>query len=285
MLTKLTAYDLSGLIPDPLELPLTPEGRMETDIVQATNIEGLEPVEATVNTSPYASIDGAYFTGSNVADRNIVIDLLPKPDWITWDVATIRNHVYKYFMPKSFVRLTFESTERAPVEIFGYVETCKPNIFSKDNEIQVSIICPSPHFKAIDPIVIEGTTTGVAAADIENFTYNGTEETGINLKVHGGGDTPTFVSFQQPAPITAAFTVNVGVVSGYYVEINSIQGQKYVRNVNELDPDDDFTNLLNEVADGSKWPEFKHGAQQFLVWTAEAGQDWTLTYFDKYGGL
>ena len=65
MLTEVKAYSSWRSAPT---LPLDDNGRAETDLIQIRNIDGLDPVKASVNTSPYGSIDGASYAGSSVAD-------------------------------------------------------------------------------------------------------------------------------------------------------------------------------------------------------------------------
>lgn len=278
MLTKLTVYDPSGRIPDPLELPLTPENRLDTDILQVTGIKGLEPVKATVGTQPYGTIDGSFFSGSNVADRNIVVDLLPKPDWVEWNIPKIRNEAYKYFMPRSYIRLVFESTERAPVEIFGYVETCEPNIFSKDNEIQISLICPDPHFKGVDVVVREG----VINEDWIELLYDGTIESGILVSITEASGTVT-TDFQIALDAETFFFE--GLVSSLYsIVMSSRPGEKFLRNV-DLSTGENIS-ILNSMGTGSVWLAIQPGPNQiFQVLSDDGLQNWRIEYYERFGGL
>jgi hypothetical protein len=279
VLTKVTAHDPSGRLA-PLVLPLTPEGRLPTDILQCSNIDGLEPVKANVNTSPYGSIDGVILTGTNVLDRNIVIDLLPKPDWADWNIPAIRNEAYKYFMPRSMVRLVFESTERAPVEISGVVESCEPNIFSRDNEIQVSIICPSPHFRSVTELIVSGDSGSSQIID-----YDGTVPSGFILEVlrGAGSPNPTYVGILLDGDMI--FRVDEPLVSTKSFSMDSIPGEKFVRNVTVADGT--ITSLLDQINPNfNTWPLFETGEQEFAVGTDGVGVNgWTLYYYNRYGGL
>ena len=68
-----------------------------------------------------------------------------------------------------------------------------------------------------------------------------------------------------------------------YFVVNSVPGQKYVRNV-ELGSGV-ITNLLSKVQTGSEWPTLKPGVNDFTVITDLGAQDWTLSYFERFGGL
>lgn len=282
MLTMVRAYNSS---PDPLIMPLTLAGRSDADIIQLANIDGLDPVKASISTTPLASGRGVSFGGSNVDVRNLVLTLIPVPDWENWTISKIRNFIYKYFMPEMPVRFEFESDDLPPVEISGYVETCVPNIFSKDPEIQVSVICPDPDFVAIDPTVINGHTNDATLA----LNYDGTVDTPITVRI------PQSSVSNPPNNITIhvrdgepEFKVTLSsdvVTAGKYFEMNSATGQKYVQNV--AVPSGAITNLLSKLTSDSVWPVLKPGANKFKV-SGEASTgvvDWTLTYFERFGGL
>ena len=72
MLTEVKAYSSWRSAPT---LPLSDSGRAETDLIQIRNIDGLDPVKASVNTSPFGSVDGASYVGSSVESRNIVLTI------------------------------------------------------------------------------------------------------------------------------------------------------------------------------------------------------------------
>ncbi len=50
------------------------DGTANSDKIQIRDIEGLDPVNATINTTAYGNIDGAFFTGAQRITRNIVLD-------------------------------------------------------------------------------------------------------------------------------------------------------------------------------------------------------------------
>ena len=157
--------------------------------------------------------------------------------------------------------------------------------FSNDPEIQVSIICPDPYFTALEPTVITGQTirTGGATTPIE---YNGTIEAGIFVKVTQTMDpTPTDIGIQIGNPKITYFAVTAVVNPNMYFEMSSLPMRKYVQNVNI--GSGVITNLLSKihVQEGSLWPVFQPGENDFSVITDAGVQDWELTYFERFGGL
>jgi hypothetical protein len=186
-------------------------------------------------------------------------------------------------MPKLQTRLVFYSDDMSPVEIYGYVEDTNVNQFSQDLEIQVSIICPDPYFTAVSPTIITGQS------DRDNTTpativYNGSVATGINVELTRLSDpAPTSIGIQVGDSALSYFNVAAGVDSSKYFLMNSLSGNKYVQNV--AFGGGTITNLLPKVQTGSQWPILQPGSNEFSIITDQGGQDYQLTYYEKYGGL
>ena len=280
MLTEVKAYSSWRSAPT---LLLDANGRPETDYIQIRNIDGLDPVKASISTSPRGYIDGVTYTGSDVPARNIVLTIHPNPDWLTWSFESLRRLLYQYFMPKRPVRLVFESDDMGPVEISGVVESVTVNQFSKDPEIQVSVICPDPYFTAVDPTVITGQTIrdgGVTTI----VPYGGTVESGVLVKVtYTSGTDPTRIGIQLGDPSLGYFNVVAGVNAALYFEMSSIPLQKFVQNIDMSTGV--INNLLSDVEDGSSWIVLQPGDNEFSVVTDQGVQDWELTFYERYGGL
>lgn len=281
MLTELKAFSPWHDIP---ELILSENGRAETDLIQIRNIEGLDPVEADVNQTPFGSIDGTAYVGSSVQSRNIVLTLRPNPNWDNWTYESLRRLLYKYFAPKKPTKLEFYSDDIAAVEIEGITEKVSVNQFSNDPEVQVSIICPYPYFTSLNPIVRTGQAVR-SGSPPEEIVYNGTVETGIKVKLTTlTTPYPTFIEIQVGDPAITFFTVNAGIDNTAYFEVSSVDMQKYVETVKYADGV--ITNLLSKVIkEGSSWPRFEPGKNDFSVITDQGIQDWELTYFERFGGL
>ncbi len=282
MLTEVKAYSSWQEAPT---LPLSDTGRAETDLIQIRNIDGLDPVKASVNTSPFGSVDGAAYTGSSVVSRNIVLTVGLNPDWDNWSYEALRRLIYSYFMPKRPVRLVFYSSDMPTVEISGIVESVEINLFSKDPEFLISIICPDPYFTAVDPEVITGQSVRPGGT-VQQIDYNGTVVAGIHVQVTWvSGTVPTLIGIQVGDPAISYCNVDAGVSSALYFELNSIPMEKFVQNVNISTGV--ITNLLSKlhIQEGSSWPTLEPGTTEFSVITNTGVQDWELRYYERFGGL
>lgn len=281
MLTTVKAYSSWESVDT---LLLADGGRAETDLIQMRNITGLGPVDAAISTLPLGSLDGESFAGASVGSRNIVMTVKPNPDWVDWTYEKIRRILYAYFMPKRLVRLVFETDEIAPVEILGYVESIAPEVFSRDGEIQISVICPYPYFTAINPTVITGITNDPPIV----VDYDGTIETAINVEVtHIPGEpalSGTYVSLGDPGHSGFFVGSDIDIDETKYLVINTVPGNKYIRAVNVSTGA--FTNVLSQLSPGAVWPVLSLGpTNYFSVETAFGNQAWKLSYFKRYGGL
>ncbi len=170
------------------------------------------------------------------------------------------------------------------VEISGYVEGFEPNIFSKDPEIQISIICPQPDFVDVDATVLTGTVDdGTTKTTIGYF---GTVPSGFVLRV---SSTPArqaytgIITIVNKTPFPQFFPVEATVDTTRYFEMSSVQGLKYVRTV--AISGGIITNLLRTTAANVVWPKLEPGANDLSVGANSPGQEWKLTYFNRYGGL
>jgi hypothetical protein len=172
-----------------------------------------------------------------------------------------------------------------PVEISGIVESVANNIFSKDPEFLVSIVCPDPYFTALEPKVITGSAIRPGGV-IDTITYDGSVEAGMYVEVSSvAGPAPTTIDIQIGDPAITYFSTVASVDAGKYFEMSSIPMQKYVQNVSITSGV--ITNLLSKVniEEGSSWPVFQPGESEFSVITNQGTQDWTLKYFERFGGL
>jgi hypothetical protein len=283
LISKIQAYTS---MPSAPTLALVVPGREETDFLQITDIQGLDPVKATVNTTPFASIDGESIDGAQVPGRNLVLKVRPNPDWATWSPEALRQLLYSYFMPKNTIRLVFTSDELPVVEIFGVVDTIEANPFTKDPEFIISIICGEAYFTKVDETVVSGTAIA-AGGSFTNVTINGNVDLGIRVVLSWTTSKPNFVSIQIKDPSYISYDVdlsqNTALDATTRFELSSVPKDKFVFAAsadNGL-----FYYLLPWINEASVWPVLKQGVNQFAVVTDAGGQSWDLRYHEKYGGF
>lgn len=279
----LTQVEVSNSNDDHLIMSITAAA---ADEVQIRGIEGLGPVKADLPSASYYG-DGEYITGKRVNKRNIVLTVGLNPDWTTQSISYLRNSLYKYFMPKRWIRLEFTSTHLPTVFIEGYVESLEPNMFTQDPEMQVSIICPRPDFIAVDPTQKTGTMHSAFGTPLI-WDYEGTVPTGFILM-----QTTPSTTFTGELQISnnnedgGLIGVTTQVQAARQFILSSVDGSKYMQeeNAGVL-----LKNLLGYLTTPMNWLRIGPGENQFEIKGIPSSgglltQPWTLEYNARYGGL
>ena len=106
------------------------------------NITGLGPPKANVNMTDLATMDGSLFNSARVEKRNIMIYMYFS---FAPTIEDSRQRTYKYFPIKKPLKFIIETDNRL-VETNGIVEINEPDIFSKDESNQISLVCDDPYF-------------------------------------------------------------------------------------------------------------------------------------------
>lgn len=114
---------------------------------QVMSITGLNPPNAQINRSTVAGMDGTKFNSSKLNERAITIILK-----LNGDVEKTRIKLYSFFNTKYWCKLYYKNATRN-VYIEGYCEVNEVDLFTNNELMQVTIICPNPYFKAIDEII------------------------------------------------------------------------------------------------------------------------------------
>jgi hypothetical protein len=273
MLTMVEVYTAQG---DVLALPLSD---VSTGYV-VKDISGLDPVKATLVSSPFASIDGVQFQSSRLDARNIVLKLGLEPYYGNTTIATLKQRLYSFFMTKSLVRFLFYEDGTPFVQIMGRVETCDIPKFAKEPEATISVMCFEPDFIAVNPVDLDGFSTSGTTA--QPFVYEGSVPTGFVFSLRANRALSDFTIYTQPAT-NDLFTLGFSapLLSGDIVEISTIPGNKYAALIRSgiRSP------ILYGVSPTANWMSLQPGVNNVRVFTTGAAIPWTIEYLPRYGGL
>lgn len=271
-------------------------GRPENTGFLVKSITGLGPVKANVNTTEVATNDGSMFNSARLSQRNIVIQLAFVHSIYGEDIEEIRQKSYKYFPIKKNVELIIETDNRY-VRTIGYIESNEPDIFSKQESTQISIICPDPYFYSasedgnnvtdfysIDPVFefpfsneslsepllifgeIQIKTEGV-------ITYHGDSEIGVMIYIHAIGPATNINIYNtETREVMSINTTKLealtgkGIVASDDIIINTLKGEKSITLVRE----GKSYNILNCLDKNTDWFTLVKGDNIF-AFTAESG--------------
>jgi len=255
-----------------------------------SDISGLGPGKAIINTTEVLTKDGSTYNSAKANSRNIVFSLmfLPYPT-----IESTRQKSYKYFPIKKQVHLLVETDNRLSV-ITGYVESNEPNIFSKEESTQISIICPDPHFysQQIKETIFSGIISEfefpfsnesltedliefgtIVNKTNENIYYDGDSEIGVMLYIHFVGlvediEIYNTLTREQMLINTTVLASIIGspIAAGDNIIISTIKGNKYIYFLR----DGEFTNILNCLDRNSNWFQITKGDNLF-AYTAGVG--------------
>lgn len=271
-------------------------GKPENTGFLIKSITGLGPVKANVNTTEVATNDGSMFNSARLSQRNIVIQMVFVNSIYGEDIEAIRQKSYKYFPIKKNVELVIETDNRY-VRTTGYIESNEPDIFSKQEGTQISIICPDPYFYSasedgdnvtdfysIDPMFefpfsnesltepllvfgeIQIKTEGV-------ITYSGDSEIGVMIYIHAIGPAEHINIYNtETREVMTIDTVKLekltgqGLIAGDDIIINTLKGEKSITLVRS----GVSYNILNCLDKNTDWFTLVKGNNIF-AFTADSG--------------
>ena len=238
-------------------------------------VYGLNPAPAAINTTPVSGIDGTRYNSARINERNVVISLN-----IRGDIEENRINLYKYFKVKKPIRI-FYKNEHLNVYIDGYIETFENNLFQMLQQPQISIICPSPYWKAVNETEIDfDTVTDLFefpfAIEAAGIPFSELGEVAVTYFNAGNVETGGIITFTALAddvinPIfynvtnNTFFGLTVTMQESDTIVINTQRGEKSVYLIRE----GVRTSLLNNRTEGSTWITFEPGENEIRYSAAE----------------
>ena len=114
---------------------------------QIIDIKGLNPPKAQINTTKIAGLDGSKFNSSTLNARNIVIKIK-----LNGDIEKNRIKLYSFFRVKEWCKFYYKNNTRN-VFIEAYTETVECDLFTNNEIVQVSLICPKTYFESLEEII------------------------------------------------------------------------------------------------------------------------------------
>lgn len=247
------------------------------------NIDGLDPVKATLVASPFAQVDGGQFQASRRESRNLVLTLSFEPDYVTGSVDELRDTLYQFFMTEAKVNLRFVRDDKPSVNIDGRVESFDAPRFSQTLKASISIMCFKPDFLELESTVFSESTT--STTDEEDLEYEGTVETGViftlNVNRTISEDDTLSIYFRDPGGNTKKLDFSYDLINGDVVKISTVTGNKYAT----VTRAGVTTNVLYAVSPSSVWLNLFRGINGIRAYLEGAAVPFTIEYVVKYGGL
>lgn len=259
-----------------------------------TSVTGLGPGKANINSSEMSTTDGALFNSARVPSRNIVISV----KYLWKDTIEEARHLsYKYFPIKRKVTLLIE-TDRRMAEIEGYVESNDPDIFSKEEGSDISIVCPSPFFhdayenhitsfSGVEPAfefpfsnesLTENLLEFSVIRDVTDrvIEYTGDHEIGITITIRAIGEAGDITIYNvDTKEVMHIYSSSIktltgaGISAGDEITICTEVGKKTATLLRE----GVTTNILNCLNRDADWFQLVKGTNTF-AYSAESGRNY-----------
>lgn len=244
------------------------------------NIDGLDPVKATLVSSSMAQVDGAQPQSSSRGTRNIVMKIGIKPNYVTNDVLSLRSNLYSWFMPKQIVTINFYFDNALYATSVGTVESCTNSMFSADQEVDISLICYDPDFYSTSSVTVNGTT--VTNVLTQAITYPGTSDCGVIFTLTVSAASSGFtLNNTRPDGTLQTFQVTGVFQAGDVVTVTSIPRQKSLM----LTRAGVTSSILYYLQAGGTWISLGNGKNKFQAFSDVGAMSYTVAYTPKYGGF
>lgn len=251
-----------------------------------SEIDGIDPDRANINLIDMSTIDGSVYSSARFPSRTITISMyyVEQHDYDT--IEDLRHLSYKYFPLKQKVNLMFETDNRF-LYIDGYVEGNSTNIFSDQEETQVSIVCPNPYFtRQTEVFNVSGTFLSMFEFPFSNesldepllefgeypiqekraFYYYGEVDTGCIIKLKANGIVGN-VEIENEATGEIVYLNSSRIASllnmGYSESaaiLENIQGDTGA-NITGIDS---ITSVQENVVEGSLMPGIRKGDKIYI---------------------
>ena len=236
-----------------------------------TSIEGLDPPDATINTTKNANTDGSEFNSSYLDNRQIIITMA-----INSPAESNRINLYRFFKSKMPVTLFYKNSSRN-VYITGYVKKPTIEFFNKKQIAQIVIDCLNPYFinlknneETISSIVAQFEFPFAVAADgVELSTITedpvealnvGDDETGAKFTIHATGTIENPTLYNETT--NEQMTINVTLTDGEELVINTETRNKSAIIVK---PDGTTVNVVGLINPGSTWLKLVPGVNSLQL--------------------
>lgn len=279
MLTSVTATTrdiLTGVVDKTLAFT------MEDGSYVVKDISGLGPVKHDISTVDDAAEAGGAYLGAHGTKRNIVMRIGFDPNYAIETVDDLREAIYNMYSPGAgILDLAFATDNKGTYLIKGIVESCEPNLFTKDPELVISIICPEPYFtKDEAPTVFNVPNT-------EYFTvpFDGQIPVGVYFEFDVSYSPPYdnwFIEGNPTRPDVNFALSNFEFAVGDKFWISSVRGDRFAQHITTAPVVTDMMPYINGSLVGFKlYP----GNNYFHFFRYEITTNATMTYQKVYGGM
>ena len=261
---------------------------------QILEIEGLNPPKANIFTNPVANMDGEKFKSSKLEMRNIVLTIK-----INGNAEENRLTLYSYLKTGKYSKIYYKNDSRN-VFVEGYCETIECPLFTINQQMQISIICPDPYLQAVETIYNDISKELAAfifpfAIEEEGIPFSDLNKNRISQIMNLGevetGMVITLIAKENNIVNPTVYNSD----TGEYMRIETILnlGDQVVINTNKSKKSivkisgGETTNIINFLSGSSNWLQLEAGLNSF-TYDADLNDDKLKVTFEfnlRYEGV
>lgn len=229
-----------------------------SEIARITNIDGLGPATAAINTTQVGLTPGTRFDSVHVDYRNIVIEF-----YIISNVADNLSELY------SVIQTGTKTTLQIKNKLINcYVESIEINRTNNPVKGQISLICPDPAFRSM------AKSEAMSANDF--ISYSGNQATGFKLYLTAKTAVKNpFISINANKK-TKKSVLNITLSAGDVLELNSEVGQKSASISNKK---------VYPYTGSFIWPELVPGDNTITIGAESGTMTAKIMYSEKFAAL
>lgn len=261
---------------------------------QVIDVEGLNPPKANIFTNAVANMDGQKFKSSKLEMRNIVLTIK-----VNGHAEENRINLYSYFRIGGWCKIYYKNGSR-DIYVEGYCETIECPLFTMNQQMQVSIICPDPYLKSVDVIMADlskvlGLFVFPFAIEKEGVPFASFDQGRVTTILNSGelatGLTIRLIATDNNISNPIIYNVNTGefmsidtiLNKGNEIIINTNKGQKSITKI----VDGTESNIINSLNGSSTWLQLDAGTTDF-TYGADNNDEKLLVIFEynhRYEGV
>lgn len=261
---------------------------------QVINIEGLNPAKASVFTNAVANMDGQKFKSSKLEMRNIVLTVK-----INGDAEENRINLYSYFKTGKWCKIYYKNNSR-DVHIEGYCETIECPLFTMNQQMQISIICPDPYLKSVEIISADiskllSAFTFPFAIKEEGIAFSTYEPNKVTTIINSGEIATGLIIKLIATDDNVANPVIYNVDTGEYMLLETTlnKGDEIIINTNKGEKsivmmvDGLEINIINSLSGSSTWLQLESGTTDF-TYSTDSQEEKLIVIFEynhRYEGV
>lgn len=229
-----------------------------SEISRITNIDGLGPATAAINTTQIGLNPGTRFDSIHIDYRNILIEF-----YIISNVASNLNELYSVIQTGSKTTLQIKNKL-----INCYVESIEINRTNNPVKGQISLICPDPAFRS--------AAKNISLSSNDFISYSGNQATGFKLYLTAKTAVKNpYISINANKK-TKKSVLNITLSAGDILELNSEAGQKSASIASKK---------VYPYAGNFIWPELQPGDNTIAIGAESGTVTAKIIYSEKFAAL